>query len=207
MGDVKNDFLWDQIADALVAPGYLVLDAVMPDDVLKGLLVRLGQLESEGMKPAGIGRGQDFHQDEQVRGDHIQWLSDDNPQEAAFLFWMDELRQALNQRLFLGLVDYESHFAVYPVGSFYQKHLDAFREQPTGGGPKRKVSSVFYLNPDWKLVNAGELVLYNETSDQILETIAPECGRLVLFMSDKFPHEVKAALQNRRSIAGWFRSR
>jgi SM-20-related protein len=204
--DVKNDFLWDQIADALVDPGYLVLDTVMPDDLVKGLLVRLGQLENEGMKPAGIGRGQDFHQDQQVRGDHIQWLSDDNSQETAFLFWMDQLRQALNQRLFLGLVDYESHFAVYPAGSFYQKHLDAFREQPTSG-PKRKVSSVFYLNPDWKLVNAGELVLYNETSDQILETIAPECGRLVLFMSDKFPHEVKAALQNRRSIAGWFRSR
>lgn len=207
MSDLKNDFLWDQIADALVDPGYLILDAAIPDELVKGLLARLDQLENQGMKPAGVGRGQDFHQNQQVRGDHICWLSGDNPEEAAFLSWMDELRQGLNQRLFLGLMDYESHFAVYPAGSFYQKHLDAFRGQPEDNRPKRKISSVFYLNQNWDLGSGGELVLYNETSDQVLESIAPECGRLVIFISDKFPHEVKAALENRRSIAGWFRSR
>jgi SM-20-related protein len=206
VSDLQND-LWDRIADALVDPGYLILDTVMPDEIVKGLLARVDQLESAGMTPAGVGRGRDFHQNQQVRGDQIHWLSADIPEEAAFLSWMEELRQGLNQRLFLGLVDYESHFAVYPVGSFYQKHLDAFREQPEDNRPKRKISSVFYLNQNWNLGNAGELVLYNETSDQILEAIAPECGRLVIFVSDKFPHEVKTALQNRRSIAGWFRSR
>jgi SM-20-related protein len=206
VSNVENS-LWDQIADALVDPGYLILDAVMPDELMKGLMARLHQLENLGMKLAGVGRGQDFHQNQQVRGDHIYWLSVDNPEEAAFLCWMDELHQGLNQRLFLGLVDYESHFAVYPAGSFYQKHLDAFREQPEDNRPKRKISSVFYLNPKWNLADGGQLVLYNETSDLVLESIAPEYGRLVIFMSDKFPHEVKAALQNRRSIAGWFRSR
>jgi len=202
-----NQELWNRIADALVDPGYLVLDAALPEELVKGLLSRLNQLEQEGMKPAGVGRGKDFHQDQQIRGDHIQWLSNANPKEAAFLCWMDELRLGLNQRLFLGLVDYESHFAVYSAGSFYQKHLDTFREQARDNRLRRKISTVFYLNQDWKLENAGELVLYNEADDHILHSVAPECGRLVVFISDKFPHEVKAALQNRRSIAGWFRSR
>lgn len=203
---VKNDLLWDRIADALVEPGYIVLDGIVPNDLLAGLLVRLGQLETEGMRPAGVGRGKEFHQNQQVRGDHIHWLTDANPEEHAFLLWMDELRQGLNQRLFLGLADYESHFAVYPAGSFYQKHLDAFREQVQDNRPRRRISTVFYLNPQWEKVNAGELVLYDEAGDHELQVVAPECGRLVIFISDKFPHEVKAATQNRRSIAGWFRS-
>ncbi len=207
VNDVENNTLWDQIADALVDPGYLVLDGAIPQELLTGLLARIKQLEAAGMKPAGVGRGQDFHQDQQVRGDHIHWLSDNNLEERAFLLWMDQLRQGLNQRLFLGLVDYESHFAVYPSGSFYQKHRDAFREDAQENRPRRKISTVLYLNSNWLPINAGELVLYNEAGDCVLEAVAPECGRLVVFMSEKFPHEVRAATQYRRSIAGWIRSR
>lgn len=205
MGNLEIELLWDRIADALVDTGYIVLDDIVPDDLLKGLLVRLGQLESDGMRPAGVGRGQAFHQDQQVRGDHICWLSNDNFEEQAYLLWMDNLRQGLNQRLFIGLQDYESHFAVYPAGSFYQKHLDAFRDAVNSHLPRRKITTVFYLNADWSSELAGELIIYDEKGESILEKISPVVGRLVIFMSDKFPHEVKASTHNRRSIAGWFR--
>jgi SM-20-related protein len=35
--------------------------------------------------------------------------------------------------------------------------------------------------------------------------VAPECGKLVIFLSEDFPHEVLPATQLRQSIAGWFR--
>ena len=34
----------------------------------------------------------------------------------------------LNRDLFLGLEDFESHFAMYPPGAFYLKHVDRFRD-------------------------------------------------------------------------------
>lgn len=113
---------------------------------------------------------------------------------------MDKLRLGINQRLFLGLFDYESHFAVYAPGAFYQKHRDAFR-----GAPGRKLSTVLYLNNDWDIQAGGELVLYDEAGEQEILQIAPECGRLVIFLSEDFPHEVLPATRPRQSIAGWFR--
>ncbi len=193
------DDLCDQIADALVEPGYLILDSVIPQSIQEGLRSVFPRSESD-MKPAGVGRGKDFHQDRQIRGDKIRWLLEDRPEEAAFLNWMSALQQGLNQRLYLGLQEYESHFAHYPPGAFYQKHLDAFK-----GKSGRKLSTVFYLNADWPQGAGGELVIYDGASDQILEVVAPECGRLVIFLSEKFPHEVKAATGDRYSIAGWFK--
>ncbi|GAA75971.1 SM-20-related protein [Pseudoalteromonas sp. BSi20480] len=36
-------------------------------------------------------------------------------------------------------------------------------------------------------------------------SISPEAGTLVLFESERFVHEVLPAVDNRYSIAGWFR--
>ena len=54
---------------------------------------------------------------------------------------MDSLREALNRGLFLGLEDFECHFALYPPGAFYRKHVDRFRDDD-----RRMVSAVIYLN-------------------------------------------------------------
>jgi SM-20-related protein len=113
---------------------------------------------------------------------------------------MDEFRLAINQRLFLGLFDYESHYAIYPKGAFYKKHLDAFK-----GKSNRVLSTVFYLNKDWQAHNGGELLIYKPESEEVLETVQPNLGRLVIFLSEQFPHEVLPAQQQRYSIAGWFR--
>lgn len=189
---------YDEIADALAGPGFIILDGVFPQQLTLGLVDLI-----EGgaqLKRAGIGREDDYQLDNSVRGDAIQWLEPGVAVVTEFLSAMDKLRQALNQRLYLGLFDYEAHFASYSPGAFYKKHRDAFR-----GKPGRKLSSVFYLNPDWDLAAGGELVLYDEAGAQELIRVAPECGRLVLFLSEDFPHEVLPARQARKSIAGWFR--
>ena len=191
--------LFDQIAAALAGPGFIVLDQPLPESVLPGLISDLHAQQAR-LKPAGVGRQGDYQLDQQIRGDAIHWLEAGNPAVTEFLCWMDKLRLAINQRLYLGLFDYEAHYAVYPPGAFYQKHRDAFK-----GNPGRKLSTVLYLNQEWDVMAGGELVLYDEAGVTPLKKVAPEYGKLVIFLSEDFPHEVLPATQLRQSIAGWFR--
>jgi len=118
---------------------------------------------------------------------------------------MEGLRLGLNRRLFMGLFDYESHFAHYPIGAFYKKHRDAFAGQSGNRQPNRVLSTVLYLNSAWQPHEGGELLIYAEDGEAIIETVVPVYGRLVIFLSEKFPHEVLPATRERKSIAGWFR--
>lgn len=196
---LPTESLLDQIADAIAGAGFIILDQPLPATLIDGLIGNL-QFRQAEFKPAGVGRRGHYQRNEDIRGDAIQWLEPGDPAVTEFLRWMDKLRLGINQRLFLGLFDYESHYAVYAPGAFYQKHRDAFR-----GSPGRKLSTVLYLNPEWDLVAGGELVLYDEAGVDELIRVAPECGRLVIFLSEDFPHEVLPATQLRQSIAGWFR--
>lgn len=190
---------YDAIADALAGPGFIILDGAFPAQLTQDLIALIATKEAQ-FKRAGIGRAGDFQLNDSVRGDAIEWLEMGAAPVTEFLSAMDKLGEALNQRLYLGLCEYEAHFASYKPGAFYAKHRDAFR-----GKPGRKVSSVFYLNPDWDFAAGGELVLYDEAGSAELFRLAPECGRLVLFLSEDFPHEVLPASRQRQSIAGWFR--
>lgn len=194
-----SELLLDQIADALAGRGFIILDQPLPAAMVSGLLDNLCA-QQPAFKPAGVGRQGEYQHNRDIRGDTIQWLEPGDSAVTEFLRWMDKLRLGINRRLYLGLFDYECHYAVYPPGAFYQKHRDAFR-----GSPGRKLSTVLYLNPDWDLVAGGELVLYDEAGEEQLIRLAPECGKLVLFLSEDFPHEVLPATRSRQSIAGWFR--
>ena len=41
--------------------------------------------------------------------------------------------------------------------------------------------------------------------DELTDSVIPLMGTLVVFLSEKVPHEVSAAKRLRHSIAGWFR--
>ena len=74
---------------------------------------------------------------------------------------MEGLRQQLNRELFLGLDEYESHFALYAPGAFYRTHLDRFRDDD-----QRTVSVVIYLNDSWLPGQGGALRLHPEGESQ-----------------------------------------
>ncbi len=153
------------------------------------------------LAPASIGRGSAQAVREGVRGDHIQWLdAGQSPACDRYLALLDELRLALNRDLYLGLEDYESHFALYPPGAFYQKHVDRFRDDD-----RRTVSAVFYLNEDWQAEQGGALRLY--LADGTTRDVLPEAGSLLVFLSADMPHEVLPANRERLSLTGWFRRR
>lgn len=200
-----DDSQLDAIADALVERGYLVADGLLPPALLASLSTHFDQLQKNEFKAAGIGRQMDFQQQESIRSDKICWIEPTTDVTVNFLHYMESLRVGINRRLYMGLLDYESHFAHYPVGAFYKKHMDAFRANRQQGRSNRVLSTVLYLNQDWQSESGGELVVYAEEGEQVIAKISPIAGRLVIFLSEKFPHEVLPATRERKSIAGWFR--
>lgn len=177
----------------------IITDAVEPE-LLEALRARIDDMDRADFERAGIGRATDQMQNDFVRRDEIHWLERNEPTEAAWLAWVDALREHLNSRLFLGLFSYEAHFARYAPGAFYKRHVDAFR-----GEANRVLSTVLYLNEGWQHADGGHLVLYPEHGAAPLAKVTPAMGTLVVFLSEEFPHEVLPAARNRFSIAGWCR--
>jgi SM-20-related protein len=188
-----------EIAGKLAHSGYIVLEKPLDDALLNSLLARCKEDVSSGFQTAHIGKGADKKQISSIRGDVISWLIDTHSTDAAYLALMEKLRLGLNERLFLGLFDYECHYAIYREGTGYAKHTDVL-----AGKKNRVLSTVLYLNEDWQPGDGGELMLY-DAKGAALETVAPRYGTMIIFLSESFPHEVLISQRIRRSIAGWFR--
>ena len=192
----------DQLLDDLAEQGWAIVTNALPVDLTLELAQECRARANLGaLQPAGVGRGSAHGVQEGVRGDHIQWLE---PGQCAagdrYLAMLDDLRGQLNQALYLGLEDYEGHFALYPPGTFYQKHLDRFRDDD-----RRAVSAVFYLNSDWLPEQGGALRLYLADGREL--DVLPEAGTLVVFLSADLPHEVLPATRERLSLTRWLRRR
>ena len=189
--------LYSQITDSLVENGYIVIENALVKE-LSPKLLNAAKNEPD-FKRAGISGSGDLHLDNERRRDKIHWIDDSDEAQKEFLEFTNGLKEYLNRSLYLGLTYYESHFAIYDKGDFYETHLDAFKNSKN-----RVVTTVFYLNEEWSEDDGGELIVYDENSKKIAKVI-PNANTLVVFMSEKFPHEVLSANKKRYSIAGWFR--
>jgi SM-20-related protein len=154
-------------------------------------------------KEALVGSKSDRKRVESIRGDLTLWLDpSDAPAEFLKVFkFLDDLKTEINKKLFLGLKDYETHLASYPPGSFYSRHKDCHEKEST-----RVLSFVFYLNQNWEPQDGGELILYDKNNSEILK-VRPTAGTFICFLSEEFPHEVKASRKERRSLTGWIHSK
>lgn len=186
----------NKLIDALSTHGYYIWDEFISQEEV----AELRDCIPDDWKKARIGRNDDVTRIETIRSDKIQWLKRDmGAPVASFLDKMEEIRLEANRHFFLGLFEYEAHFAKYEKGDFYQKHLDCFK-----GNENRRLTTVFYMNESWSEEDAGELVVY-DLNDNKIATIPPRSGRLFVFLSEQFPHEVLPTNAERFSIAGWFR--
>ena len=192
--------VFDQIADNLVEKGYMVLPYFLPPETSEGLFLEACRMDASDFKRASIGRERQQQINDFVRTDQIHWIEGNSFSQKTFLQRMEQLRVELNRRLFMGLFDYECHFAHYGQGDYYKRHLDAFK-----GRSNRVLSTVFYLNPGWTVDDGGELVMYRKRQQDALLKVTPLYGTFVIFLSERFPHEVLQAKRDRYSIAGWFR--
>jgi SM-20-related protein len=195
-----------RIVDDLAAHGWSQQNIFLPETLTRELAGECRKRAAEGeLAPAGVGRGPFQEVREGIRGDHIQWLEAGQVEVCdRYLELMDSLRLALNRGLFLGLEDYESHFALYPPGAFYRKHVDRFRDDD-----RRMVSAVLYLNQAWLPEHGGQLRMYlnNELQGETHYDVQPTGGCLVVFLSGEIPHEVMPSTRERLSLTGWFRRR
>ncbi len=192
-----NEKLYSKITDALVNDGYIIIENALNTDLPKKLLNYIQN--QDDFKRAGISSSNKLHLDNTRRRDSIKWLDEDNNAQTDFLAFSGGLQEYLNRSLYLGLSYYEAHFAIYEEGDFYEKHLDSFKNSKN-----RVVTTVYYLNEGFEQCDGGELIIYNENDKEIIRII-PKANTLVVFMSERFPHEVLPAKSLRHSIAGWFR--
>lgn len=200
MTDIPS--LFSALIDDLASQGWSQHGAFAPEGLTRELAAECRRRVQNGdLHAAAVGRGEAQQVQEGIRGDRIQWLEPGQSEACdRYLGLMDELRQALNQAFYLGLEDFECHFACYAPGAFYQRHLDRFHDDD-----RRTVSAVFYLNDDWLPEQGGALRLYLAAGGE--HDVLPQAGTLALFMSDEVPHEVLAATRERLSLTGWFRRR
>ena len=192
------DSLFDSIADGLANNGYAVVNQFLSQKQVDSI-VALEHFKTarEGFKKAGIGQQGSLRINEGIRGDYIQWLDKKSPpgEVVPYLHRVEELMRYLNQSLFLSLKDFEVHMTMYPVGSYYKRHLDQFKKDD-----HRKLSIICYLNNDWSLEHGGQLRIFHPQGS---EDILPVAGRLVCFRSDQLEHEVLPATRERLSLTGW----
>jgi SM-20-related protein len=170
--------------------------------MLAGLRARCGALAAQGaLRPARIGRGANERHADDIRGDSIAWLETPaDGVERELVEHLEALRVELNRALMAGLVDFEGHFARYAAGTSYSRHIDRL-----AGSDVRVLSAVLYLNDEWSEEDGGHLRLH--LRDGGSRDVAPIGGRLVVFRSEQFEHEVLPARRERLSFTGWFRRR
>ncbi len=190
---------YDFVVDALVEKGYIIVDDFLSAELTQALRYEVNDLNRRGINRAGVGRGGELQVNNDIRSDKTHWLDGQTDAQRRLLAQCDALRDEVNRHLFMGLHDYEAHFAVYEPGSFYQKHLDAFK-----GRSNRVLTNVIYLNNQWQDDWGGELAVYDE-ADKLIERVLPKGGRAIFFLSERFPHEVLKTTKQRLSIAGWYR--
>ena len=219
-----NEALAHQLCDDLVQQAWSQHDHFLSRELILSLAAECRALhEKNSLKQARIGRAQETHVQTNIRSDQIAWLEAGQSAACdAYLQIMDQLRITLNQALYLGLEEYESHFAFYAPGAAYSKHLDRFHSDDA-----RTVSVVLYLNEDWQTEQGGALRLYPPQSptqsqsqspspsptptqnpqENTSQDIYPEAGRIAIFLSADMPHEVLPATRDRMSLTGWFKRR
>ncbi|AXE17623.1 oxidoreductase [Runella rosea] len=194
--------LFDNLMDSLSGQSYGVIDSFLTSEEINGLVINLRKRHAAGsFKEAGIGQGSGQHIQVLVRGDQILWLEEFSVVEIEQVYYkkINALIQSLNQSCYLGLKDFEFHYALYPIGAFYKRHLDRFKTDS-----HRKISVVCYLNEDWQATDGGELVIYLPNKPPV--KISPVGGRLVCFEADILEHEVLPATHERLSLTGWLKT-
>ena len=200
--------LYESIIEDLLQRKYSVIDNFFSTEeveVLRNGL--LAKYEEDQFKKSAIGNKTNELVEKEIRGDFILWLNEAEAGTAENVFFnrVNNLVDYLNRTCFMGILHKEFHYAVYPEGTFYKRHLDTFQNDG-----RRKLSVVCYLNDEtWLEENGGELTIYvDENGEEKAIDLYPFPGRVVIFESQVLEHEVQRVKHSKRfSITGWLKTR
>lgn len=191
----------DDIALQLGQTGLCVVPNFMDAKLVQAIRSDLKMLKKSGVFiRAGTGQGVNLAIRQDVRRDEIYWLDELTANLVQQQLWLkvNALKQSLNRVLYLGLREFEGHYASYPKGGFFTRHRDSFQRDHS-----RRVTLILYLNPLWKFHHGGHLRVY--TPGKTLD-IEPLGGTLVCFLSHELEHEVLLSSHRRLSFSGWFKA-
>ncbi len=205
--DFAENPQYERIIEDLLAQQYSIVEDFFTAEEVSILRQSLVEKHEEDVfKKAAIGNRVNEIIVKSIRGDVILWMDELQANEAEMLFFnrINNLVNYLNKTCFLGILHKEFHYALYPEGTYYKRHLDTFQNDD-----RRKLSFVCYLNEEgWLPENGGELVLYlDENGKETEKVIYPFPGRVVIFESQIIEHEVKPVNKERMSITGWLKTR
>lgn len=184
--------------DSLMENGWYHQENVLS----KEKILKLNQLcRGRTLTKASIGNGDKKAINESIRSDNISWLTyeEKKPEIIEYQRFADSFSKQLNEGLYLGLSEFECHFAQYPKGSFYKAHKDSFKSDD-----RRTITLITYLNESWKEGDGGELRLHLD--DKVVD-IKPYGGSIICFRSSEILHEVLMSNTDRLSLTGWFLKR
>lgn len=207
MDELQLNPLYEQVIDGLMACKYCIVDNFFSKEEVMALRkTLLAKYEEDRFKKSAIGNQANEKVIGAIRGDFILWLDEAgaDPAEMQFFAKLNDFTDYLNRTCFMGINEKEFHYAVYPEGTFYKRHLDTFQNDS-----RRKLSMVCYLNDeDWQPEYGGELTIYfDENGSEKSIDIYPMQGRMVVFESQVLEHEVKPVKRERLSITGWLKTR
>jgi len=207
MDDLQLNPLYEKVIDDLMGQQYSIVDDFFTKEEVGFLRAALlEKYDEDRFKKSAIGNQANEKVVDAIRGDFILWLDENNANNAENRFFnkLNDFKDYLNRTCFMGINEKEFHYALYPEGTFYKRHLDTFQNDS-----RRKLSMVCYLNDeDWKPEYGGELTIYlDENGSEKEINVYPVQGRMVVFESQILEHEVKPVKRERLSITGWLKTR
>ncbi len=208
MSNITLNPIYEKIIDDLSNQKYSISDFFFSTEETKQLREAIIRKENKkDFHQAAVGSSVNEQIVKSIRGDKIRWIDEENKTETEEIFFskVNDFIEYLNLTCYMGIEESEFHYAIYPEGTFYQKHVDAFKNDD-----RRTLSIVLYLNDEeWKDEFGGQLTLYLEDENKAEKEldILPLAGRLAVFDSKSIPHEVKTVNRPRYSITGWLKTR
>jgi Rps23 Pro-64 3,4-dihydroxylase Tpa1-like proline 4-hydroxylase len=160
------------------------------------------------LKSAGMSTGDTKWNDKSIRGDLHLWIHDTKkyenecPHMVKLLNKINSLKEELNENCKFNSNKVQMQVTCYPGNNTrYVKHLDSKKE-----GPDRRITCLFYCNPNWIKEDGGELRVYKDDSQNLKDfvDISPLCDRLLIFQSRRLIHEVLETKKDRFAITSWF---
>jgi SM-20-related protein len=195
------DHIFVEIIQGILEKGFGIADHFLTPQEVWNLKADLSELYSAALfRKVGIRSGDMYAVEDSILGDFIYWLREDASSGAQkhYLNKIREFIDYLNRTCYLSINDFEIHYAMYPTGTFYRKHIDRFQ-----GDAQRLLSVICYLNTEWRPGDGGEPKIYSGRDKAVI--IEPLAGRLVCFESARLQYEVVLAHRERISVTGWLR--
>jgi [Skp1-protein]-hydroxyproline N-acetylglucosaminyltransferase len=196
----------------------VVKDGLMGETLCREALSEAEEIFKSGkMKTAGMGKRNKV--DMSYRGDSILWLTSEDDVVAKtkalrrILSMLTDIRDefvkcygnklSLSKRISIQLARYPAN------SSGYVRHTDVRQEDSKLGMSCRRITALYYLNPDWKPEHKGQLRVFktscNDNKKESSWDVDPVGDRLLMFRSDQTAHEVMSTgKQARFALTCWF---